>query len=285
MAHPDGLMDSQYIHLRNSINNWCDAVRSKQVHRDEAWYCLNRTIMNTIEYCLVATSLSHAQVDNLMRPIFKLALNLCGLQKNFPRTLLYGSPAARGLGMKDPYWLQLVVHLTSIMKHQHLDTPSRDLHRENMELVQTYVGTDQNFWDLPFELFGHLAPAGWMKQTWEALSATNLSFRGPRLACPLAWPQDKFLMDVFLDTPSIPEAHLPILQEVRLHLRTDLLSDIVDASGSRITHASWIGLPHTCRLHPNWITTRPPTPHQLEVWQGALCSAFLIPPCSTPPST
>jgi hypothetical protein len=23
MAHPDGVMDSQYIHLRDSINNWC----------------------------------------------------------------------------------------------------------------------------------------------------------------------------------------------------------------------------------------------------------------------
>jgi hypothetical protein len=207
MAHPDGLMDSQYTHLRDSVNNWCDAVRSKRVHRDEAWYCLNRTIMKTIEYCLVATSLSRNQGDDLMRPIFKLALNLCGLQKNFPRKLLYGSPAVRGLGMKDPYWLQLVVHLTCMMKHQHLDTPSRDLHLKNMELVQTYVGTDQNFWDLPFEMFGHLAPAGWMKQTWEALSAT-------RLARPLARPQDKFLMDIFLDTPSIPEAHLPILQEV-----------------------------------------------------------------------
>jgi hypothetical protein len=53
--------------------------------------------MKTIEYCLVATSLSRNQVDDLMRPIFKLALNLCGLQKNFPHKLLYGSPAVRGL--------------------------------------------------------------------------------------------------------------------------------------------------------------------------------------------
>jgi hypothetical protein len=75
MARPDGCMDSQYTHLHNSFNNWCDAVRSKRVHRDEAWYCLNRTIMKTIEYCLVATSLSRTQVDDLMRPIFKLALN------------------------------------------------------------------------------------------------------------------------------------------------------------------------------------------------------------------
>jgi hypothetical protein len=160
MARPDDLMDSQYIYLGDLINNWCDAVRSKHVHRDEAWYCLNHTIMKMIEYCLVATTLSRDQVDALMRPIFKLALNLCGLQKNLPRTLLYGSPAVRGLGMKDPYWLQLVVHLTCMMKHQHFDTPSKDLHRKNMELVQTYVGMDQNFWDLPFEMFGYVAPTG-----------------------------------------------------------------------------------------------------------------------------
>jgi hypothetical protein len=53
-------------------------------------------------------------------------------------------------------------------------------------------------------------------------------------------------MDVFLDTPTITEAHIPILQEVQLHLQADLLSDIVDASGSRITHASWTHIPAVC---------------------------------------
>jgi hypothetical protein len=43
MARPDGLMDSQYIHLRNSINNWCDAVRSNRVRRDEACVGLRNT--------------------------------------------------------------------------------------------------------------------------------------------------------------------------------------------------------------------------------------------------
>ena len=55
---------------------------------------------------------------------------------------------------------------------------------EDMDLVQLYVGSKVTFWDLPFEAYGHLAPSGWIKHTWEALSHTPLVLKGPSLAIP-----------------------------------------------------------------------------------------------------
>ena len=65
------------------------------------------------------------------------------MQHNMPRKLVYGPKEARGCGLKDPYWLQLILHLSAILKHQLRDTPSSALLAENMELVQLYVGSEK----------------------------------------------------------------------------------------------------------------------------------------------
>jgi hypothetical protein len=91
----------------------------------------------------------------------------------------------RGLDLPNLYWVQLTQHLQSIFRHMHRDTPSKDLHVENMDLVQFHVGSTVNFWELPFKEYWSLALNGWMKHTWQALSLTTLTLRGPRWDCQM----------------------------------------------------------------------------------------------------
>jgi len=59
-----------------------------------------------------------------------------------------------------------------------------------MELVQCYVGTEKPFWDMPFAEYGLLAPRGWMAFTWQELSETGLSLKGPLATIPPRWALD-----------------------------------------------------------------------------------------------
>ena len=70
---------------------------------------------------------------------------------------------------------------------------------ENMELVQLYVGSKINFWELPFEAYGCLAPLSWMRHTWDSLSGTPLTLKGPSLTFPHQCQHDVYLMDAFVD--------------------------------------------------------------------------------------
>ena len=167
--HPDGGMKQQLQYLHKKIAKWCDAVRTKKIHKHEAWYCLNATILKTIEYPLVATTFTKEECKGLLHPIFKVILWKCGIQCNLPRKLVHGPTEARGLNIKDPYWMQLIAHLQSILRHSPRDSPSHDLHNDNMELLQFHIGSQCPFWDLPFAQYGCLAPEGWMKHTWKAL--------------------------------------------------------------------------------------------------------------------
>ena len=98
-----------------------------------------------------ATSFTEDQVKDIMSPLLRVTLNLCRIQKRLPRPLLYGPLQERGCGLKDIFILQLAYHLMVILKHQQRDRTTSDLLQEAMENVQYYIGSDQHFWDLPYE--------------------------------------------------------------------------------------------------------------------------------------
>ena len=68
-----------------------------------------------------------------------------------------------------------------------------------MELIQSRVGSEIPFWELPFPIYGRLAPDGWMKNTWEALAETNFTLRGPDITVKQKREHNVHLMDAFID--------------------------------------------------------------------------------------
>jgi hypothetical protein len=166
MTRPDGKMLDEMKELQRKTNQWCDGVRTRRINPEEAWYSLNATILKTLEFPLTTTTLTEEQCKELLRPVLKTALPLCKIQRRLPRALVHGSLRSRGLDVPNLYWVQLIQHLQSIFRHMHRDTPTKDLHVENMDLVQFRVGSMVNFWELPFEEYGSLAPNRWIKHTW-----------------------------------------------------------------------------------------------------------------------
>ena len=142
--------------LRQKFLEWSDCLRTGFLEKDVAWYCLNATIMKTIEYPLTATTFSRQDVHQFMQPLLRSALNRLVVQKHRPRKLVYGTLQSRGLGLRDPYWTQLIQHIQVILRHSHCDTPTRMLLDENMDLAQLHVGSEVNFWELPSEVYGLL---------------------------------------------------------------------------------------------------------------------------------
>jgi len=166
-SRPDGLMIDEVKALKSKALKWADAVQTKRINPTEAWYSINHTIMKTIEYPLAATSISKKDMQEIMRPILQAALPTARIQKHFPRKLVYVTLMLEGFGVYDPSVSQVIKHVHSIIRHSFQDTPSHDLHVQNMELVQCYVGTEKPFWDVPFTDYGHLVPRGWMAFTWQ----------------------------------------------------------------------------------------------------------------------
>jgi exonuclease III len=276
MSRPDGKMVDEVRKLKQAAGLWCDGVRTKRLHPAEAWYSLTATILRTLEYPLVATTLTRTQCKEILKPILKTALPLCKIQRRMPRALVHGSFRTRGLNIPDLYWTQLIQHVHSIQRHMHRDTPSRDLHTENMDLVQFHVGSSVTFWELPFEEYGALAPDGWMKHTWEALALTQLTLKGPDLGLPNERRRDASLMDAFV-AQGYDSKKLTVLNECRFYLGASHVSHIATACGSRIDKRCWQGKQHRSDMRPKLIHTFRPTKKDWEIWQEAVRETFLLP--------
>ena len=273
---PDRQMKDQVQHLRRRAMEWCDALRTKRLKKSEAWCCLNSTIMKTIEYPLMATTISKEDLQSIMRPILQTALPLCGYQKHLPRKLVHGSIQVQGSGVHDPWLTQIIKHVHAILRHCHRPTPSNNLHWENMELVQCYVGSKTPFWDLPYNIYGHLAPRGWMEFTWKALSETPLTLRGPDITVQPERQDDHYLMDSFVAMNFSPD-QLSSLNDCRMYLQATLLSHICSADGTMIDPYCWHGRSHHARRVSNWPSARKPSVNAWTLWRSALRTTFLFP--------
>ena len=157
---PDFCMTDEKKYLQDKVQRWCDAVRTKRLSQHEAWYSFTVTIMKTLEYPLLATTFTQSDINDIMKPLLKTILPLCGFQRNLPRKLLYGTLSTRGCNLKNPFLTQVIFHLQAILQHAHRHSPTHLLLPENFELVQWYVGSEHNFWELSFAQYGFLAPAG-----------------------------------------------------------------------------------------------------------------------------
>lgn len=274
-ARPDSNMQDEKEYLIQRVAKWCDGVRTKRLQRHEAWYSLKATIMKTLEYPLIATTFTKGEIEEIMTPLLKIILPLCGLQKKYPHKLLYGTISQRGCGLKNLYTLQLLYHLQVILRHGHRRTPTQDLLIENFDLVQWYVGSEVNFWELPFQIYGFLAPTGWTKATWKQLSETNLVIKGPNLAVPKLREKDAYLIDAFIDL-NLPHAQIETLNNCRMYLGVTRLSEICTVCGSRIDEYAWQGKRSPHIQQPQCFKTHKPTANDWDLWRHTLRQCFLI---------
>ena len=77
---PDGLVADEVKALKAKALQWANAVHAKCINPTEAWYSVNHTILKTIEYPLVATSISKKDRKDIMRPILQAALPKARIQ-------------------------------------------------------------------------------------------------------------------------------------------------------------------------------------------------------------
>ena len=79
---PNSKMIDEVKYLRAKAVEWGDAMQTKRVRREEAWYCFQATIMKTIEYPLVSTTISKSQIQYIISPILNLKQALNEVGKN-----------------------------------------------------------------------------------------------------------------------------------------------------------------------------------------------------------
>jgi hypothetical protein len=126
-GRPDGKKLDDFKYLHDWVVAGSDGLRTGHFRKEAAWLCINFTIsMKTIEHPLLATTFTHHEVHQFMKPLLRIvALNSFNVEKDLPRKLVYGTLRSLGLGIQDPFCTQLIQHLQVILRRALRKTPTR----------------------------------------------------------------------------------------------------------------------------------------------------------------
>jgi hypothetical protein len=81
----DGNNKEEARHLRSKAKAFADCIHTSFLSCEDAVYALHRTIMKTLEYPMIATTMSKVQWDFIMAPLLTASLPRMGYVRKLPR--------------------------------------------------------------------------------------------------------------------------------------------------------------------------------------------------------
>jgi hypothetical protein len=134
--------------------------------------------MKTLAYPLMATSLSLAQCDAIMKPILDAALPALGINQHLSHTVVYGPRKYQGLGVQHLWTLQGILKLWIAIAHGGAYTITGCALRAVLALHTLELGLPGSMLQQDFENF-HLLPQRVGSNTY-GLSAQQAIFTSNR---------------------------------------------------------------------------------------------------------
>ena len=273
---PDGNNKGEVAFLRKATQVWGSQVETGHLDRETAWAALTTTIMKTIEYPLLALTLSEDECTHIMAPVLMQGLSKSGINRTMKRDIVYAPLKAQGFGLHFPYTTQGINHLEVMLTDGGTSTITGQLLETTLQALTLELG-------LPGEVFSHdpneWAPAltdCWMVHTWQFCAKYNISVITGSPTLQPRRKHDIFLMAGFF-RDGYREEELLTLNRCRIFLQVITSADIVTADGQRVRNCSWHGEMDTTDPSPyNWPNQGKPTLNDWILWRSAITKALQL---------
>ena len=277
MQAMDGNNRDEIIHLRQKADHFADQMRTGFLSKNDAWFALTATIMKTMEYPMATTTMLEKEWNYIMAPILLSGLPRAGIDRNFPRAILYGPKSLQGFGIMHPWYHQELTHLKDCIKSTYHGGITGSLITASLEQLRLEVGLPGWLTDHDFSRYETLVTPSWITTLWQFSSRFHIELRDTATKLLPRRTNDSFLIHEFSRFFTGPDLLVLNICSMFLHSRT--LSDVTTMDGTSITLDAWNGRrdPSSCTEY-NWprVQTMPPERYW-KLWQKALRKCFLAP--------
>ena len=205
-----------------------------------------------------------------MAPALMAALNKSGMQRNFPRAVVYGPAKFQGLGVKDPYLTQGIEKIRAIIDTPLLKSGTFDRITAVVEQFYVQVGTSAGLETDPKLFAKAVDDDTWISHVWKFLREQNISVLPATGQPKLRRAGDRFVMDVAKTIFRSP-SEIARVNRCRLHLQVMTVADIVTGDGERILPKAWDGeLDEERPVYYEWPHQPSPPPRDWQLWRRLL---------------
>ena len=146
---PDGNNKWQIKEMKKKTEYLGELVRTGHLDKHEAWSSLTLVAMKSIEYPLPAFTLTEDDCTKIMWPLLKSYLPKTGVNRHFPRDILYGDPKDQGLGLRNLYLTQGISHIVDMIQHLWTNSLTGQLINQSLEhLVNVNAERRDHLWQI-----------------------------------------------------------------------------------------------------------------------------------------
>ena len=273
---PDGNNDKQLEEFLSKSKKMQNCLNQGHLCRYEAWTALTRVSTKSLEYPLPAMTFSKHQCRQYMTPLLHSHLPKAGINRNFPRALLYGTKEYGGLGLHDPYLLQGIHHIADIMEHTWKQTPTGHFLQCNIESMKAELGINGAIFMKDYKSYGKaLLTQSLVRDTWKFSTEHNITFNENSADFTTIRENDTLFMDIIFT--KVMKQYWASINRCRHYLRILTTSDIATGDGKRLHNAVYTGLPRCESSHNNniiWPLWDKPKPTDWTIWRREIPLAF-----------
>ena len=192
------------------------------------------TIMRTIRYGLIATTMDYNQCDDITGELLSGVLPKMGIVRTANRVLVTAEREYWGFGLSHVYVLQLVDHLKVICDHGGQDTDTGTLLMASLEAFSIQAGFHENLLTIDPSVLPWTEHC-WWKVTLTAIHKYKITVNGTVSTLKKWASNDTFIMKDFLSFYEHNEStpFLQSLNRVRLYLKLATKLDLMLACGRK----------------------------------------------------
>ena len=239
---PDGNHHTQFEISKQKMKRFAELICTGHVNKHEALVNLNMMCLKSFEYILPYMTFSEEEHCKIMVPVLKQFLPKLGINRNFPRAMLYAPISFQGINLHNPYLTQGIMQINNLVEHTWKNTLTSNLFCCNLEQLRIELGSNTSILESNYNEFKYcLLTDLLITSTWKFMSDNNITWRDNTAELPLFRKNNMCIMDSFRKNMFIPSYELVTLNKCRLYLKVFLLSDIVDSSGIKIRDNIWHG--------------------------------------------
>ena len=233
----DGSNDVQIKQMRKVAEVWYEKVRVGHLSRYDAWLALQSTVMKTIEYPLLALTLTEAECTHIMAPLLTGGLPKIGCCKSMPRSLVYAPLKYQGLDIHNLYTTQGLSHIKGLLNHIWQGTTTGKLLQTSLEYAKIEVGLGGSYFNNDYEVYGHLGEDTWIKHLWKFLFDTGIQLDDTTSDFKMVREGDSPLSKKFAEAfmqKKITRAEWKKANLCRIYLKVLSVGDIASGDGRSI---------------------------------------------------
>ena len=235
--------------------------------------------MKTLEYPLLALTLSEAECGSIMAPVLSGGLPNIGVCRSMARSLVYAPLKYQGLDIHKLYTTQGIEHVTALLDHMWMETTTGKLLRNSIEYTKVELGLRGCIFNQDYKLYGHLGVDTWIKHLWKFMYDSGIHIEDDTKDFQFVRENDSTLSGRFAQAykaKAITKSEWTKANKCRMYLKVFTVGDVASGDGTLIDEGIRKGQQQECRARNiDWPHQGKPKKTDWYAWSKVLKASLL----------